>query len=55
MKNISPIAKFLIRLSKKANRIMLKYYSPAGVRIELKADMSPVTEADLEINRMVIK
>ncbi len=55
MEDFSPITKFLIQLSEEADKIMLKYYSPAGVHIEAKADKSPVTEADMEINRMVIE
>jgi len=54
MESFSPIVKFLIELSEEANRIMLKYYSSAGISVESKQDMSPVTEADMEINRMVI-
>lgn len=55
MKNLSPIAIFLLSLAKKANRIMLKHYSPLGIKFQNKADLSPVTVADLEINRMVIR
>ena len=47
--------KFLLSLSKKAGDILLKYYSPAGVVYDEKADSSRVTKADLEINHMVIK
>lgn len=55
MENLSPITKFLAQLSNEANKIMLKHFSPAGIHAEIKEDMSPVTEADLEINRMVIE
>jgi fructose-1,6-bisphosphatase/inositol monophosphatase family enzyme len=54
MKNLSPIANFLIKLSQQASKIMLKYYSPLGITAELKDDMSPITKADMEINQMVI-
>jgi fructose-1,6-bisphosphatase/inositol monophosphatase family enzyme len=54
MKNLSPIAKFLVALSDEAGRIMLRHYKPLGMTAQKKADLSPVTEADLEINRMVI-
>lgn len=46
---------FLLTLSEKAGKILLEYYSPAGVSFENKADSSRVTEADLKINRMVIE
>jgi len=46
---------FLLDLAEKANRILLRYYSPAGISFSVKADSSRVTEADLEVNRMVIE
>ena len=55
MDELSPIAHFLIELAQEADRIMLHYYSPLGVAAETKADMSPVTKADTEINSMVIR
>ncbi|TSC68778.1 MAG: inositol monophosphatase [Parcubacteria group bacterium Gr01-1014_56] len=54
MEILSPLAHFLVALSEEASTIMLKYFSPLGVPAEKKADMSPVTKADTEINQMVI-
>lgn len=54
MENLQDITKFLLKLSEEASVIMLKYYSAAGVQAAMKKDMSPVTEADIEVNKMVI-
>jgi len=48
-------SKFLLTLAEKAGKIMLDYYSPAGISYEKKADSSRVTKADLKINHMVIE
>lgn len=55
MDQFQDITKFLLTLSEKATEIMLKHYSGAGVRMTMKEEMSPVTEADVEINRAVIE
>ena len=54
MQNLSQISRFLVELSEEAHKIMLKYYSPLGVAVEMKAKESPVTKADTEVNRIVI-
>lgn len=46
---------FLLTLAEKAGKILLKYYSPAGVSFSKKEDLSRVTEADFKVNRMVIE
>lgn len=56
MDQFSDSTKFLIELSSKASEIMLRYYSPGGgITSILKEDLSPVTQADIEINEMVIR
>lgn len=56
MDQFSDSTKFLIKLSNKASEIMLRYYSSGGgMKSTLKEDMSPVTQADIEINEMVIQ
>ena len=47
--------KFLLTLSEKAGKILLEYYSPAGVSFSEKENFSRVTEADLKVNRMIIE
>lgn len=58
LSNIMPefqaTTQFLLALAKQAGEIMLKYYSPAGVKSTNKENNSPVTQADLEINSLVI-
>lgn len=54
MEAFQDITKFLLVLSEKASEIMLKHYSAAGVQAMIKKDRSPVTEADIEVNKMVI-
>ena len=54
MKDFNELTTFLIMLSGEASKIMLKYYSPLGIKFEKKSDFSPVTIADIEINKMVI-
>lgn len=60
MESFNDITKFLLILSEKASKIMLKYYSPSGgisatFKDASNDDVSPVTKADIEINDMVIK
>lgn len=54
MENFQDITKFLLQLSQKASTIMLKHYSAGGIDKNIKDDNSPVTQADIEINDMVI-
>lgn len=54
MEKFQDITKFLLTLSEKATEIMLEYYSGAGVPMTMKEEMSPVTEADIKINKVVI-
>ncbi|MEK6962810.1 MAG: inositol monophosphatase family protein [Nanoarchaeota archaeon] len=51
MPNYKP---FAINLAKKVGRIMLRYFS-SRVKNSYKQDHSPVTKADLDINRLVIE
>ncbi len=60
MKKFSKQTKFLLNLSSKANRIMLKYYNPSGVSYTIKnkkADwgLDAVTKADIAVNQMVMR
>ncbi len=60
MKNFSQRTKFLLSLSKKASRIMLKHYNPCGVSYTVKNKQSDwgldaVTKADMEVNKMVLR
>ncbi len=55
MDQFQDITKFLLTLSEKATEIMLKHYSGGGIQMIMKSDMSPVTEADMEVNKMVIE
>ncbi len=55
MELFQDITKFLLTLSEEAAKIMLKHYSAKGIQVTMKGDMSPVTEADLEINKMTIE
>ena len=51
MKNYS---KFAMELAEHAGSIMLKYFN-TGLKKEWKADNTPVTQADININKMVIE
>jgi len=55
MEDFSESTKFLLSLSDRAEKIMLKHYSPGGIPADAKEDMSPVTQADYEVNDMVIE
>lgn len=55
MEDFSESTKFLLSLSDRAEKIMLKHYSPGGIPADTKEDMSPVTQADFEVNDMVIE
>ena len=55
MEDFSESTKFLLSLSDRAEEIMLKHYSPGGIPADTKEDMSPVTQADYEVNDMVIE
>ena len=55
MPEFQDTTKFLLSLAEKAGKILLSYYSAAGVSFEKKSDASRVTEADIKTNRMVIE
>jgi len=60
MINFSQRTKFLLKLSQKASRIILKYYNPCGVSYIVKNKTSDwgldaVTKADMEVNKMVLR
>lgn len=54
MEYFQDITKFLLTLSEQAAEIMLKHYSGAGIPMTMKEEMSPVTQADIEVNKLVI-
>lgn len=51
MKNYS---KFAMELAEHAGSIMLKYFN-TGLKKEWKADNTPVTQADIDVNKLVIE
>jgi fructose-1,6-bisphosphatase/inositol monophosphatase family enzyme len=54
MSNFSEELSVAKEIAKKSGEIMLKYFN-SDAKIDRKADDSPVTMADLEINRLVIE
>jgi 3'(2'), 5'-bisphosphate nucleotidase len=42
------------RAAREAGTVILGYYGRDGVRVEIKPDQSPVTEADLAANRVIV-
>jgi 3'(2'), 5'-bisphosphate nucleotidase len=42
------------RAARAAGQAILRHYRGAGVRVEIKPDQSPVTDADLDANRIIL-
>ena len=44
---------FAIQTARQAGDVLLQYFQPAGLHGQMKADRTPVTEADIAADRLI--